>query len=171
MPEQTGDLNPVGEMLGIALVEIGPDRQPEIDKDQDASEHMQPMQSRDRKISGEIGAEIRQEHPGELDVFLVDVGDLVSGVDGPEVRAIGLGVGRFGVDLVERDFVLVDVRIVQRVVIMQMARYFDPRLLAFRQQVLVSEVRLVFLKRLRFDAGAEVDKFFRPFVTRFYPRR
>ncbi len=84
------------------------------------------------------------------------------------MRPIGLGIGRIGVDLVERDFVFVDVRIVQRFVVVQMTGDLDAGLEPLFQQMLVAEVRLVFLQRLRFDAGAEVVELFRPLVGQFH---
>ena len=67
----------------------------------------------DRKIGGEVGVVTRQEHPGEFHVLLVDLRNLVGGMDGPEMRAVRLGIGGIGINVIERDFVLVDIGIVQ----------------------------------------------------------
>ena len=80
------------------------------------------------------------------------------------MRPIHRRIGRIGVDRIERDFVFLDVGIVQRLVIVQVAGDLDPRRQPFGEQMLVAEIRFVFLERARLNEGAEVVELLRPLV-------
>ncbi len=64
------------------------------------------------------------------------------------MRPIHRRIGRIGIHRIERDFVFLDVGIVQRLVIVQMTGDLDPRRQSFGEQMLVPEVRLIFLERI-----------------------
>src|ERR1700739_2144509 len=61
VPKQPGNLDAVGEMLGIALVDFFADRQPHVEENQNTTEHVRSVQSGDRKITREICAVPRPE--------------------------------------------------------------------------------------------------------------
>ena len=92
VPEQAGDLNSIGEMLGVAFVKLRPDRQPEINEDEHAAEDVQAVQSGDRKVGREIGAVLRQKHVRVFHILFFDRRDLVRGWQRPEMRPIHRGL-------------------------------------------------------------------------------
>src|SRR6266850_4038485 len=54
VPEQAGDLNSIGEMLGVALVKLCPNGQPEVREDNHPTEDVQSVESGDGEIAGEV---------------------------------------------------------------------------------------------------------------------
>src|ERR1700750_934779 len=83
------------------------------------------------------------------------------------MRAIALRIGRRRVYLVELHFVFVDVGVVERLLIMKMARDLATRRQSFFLGVLVPEKFLVLLKPVFANPGAEVTEFVGPFVGEF----
>src|SRR6266581_3446563 len=75
------------------------------------------------------------------------------------------------VNWIEADFVLLDVRVLQRFRIVQVTTDLDPRLHPLFGPAIVSEVLLVFFERSRFDENAVVLKLLRPFVVKFYDEK
>ena len=75
------------------------------------------------------------------------VRDLLRRRDVKKMRPVHRRIGRIGVDRVEPDLVFLDVGIVQRLVIMQMAGDLHPRRQSFGEEMLVAQILLVFLER------------------------
>src|ERR1700720_296219 len=61
VPEQSADFDAVGQMLRIALIKFFADWQPHVNKNEDASEHVRPVQSGDDEVTGKIRAVPRTE--------------------------------------------------------------------------------------------------------------
>src|SRR6266481_6130378 len=61
VPEQSADLDSIGQMFRIALVKFFADRQPHVNENQDAGEHVRSMQAGNGKITREIRAVPRPE--------------------------------------------------------------------------------------------------------------
>ena len=113
------------------------------------AEHVQTVQAGDSEIAGEISVVRRHEHCRALDICLFDLRDLFRRRNVKKMRTIHCPIRRIGVHRIERDFIFLDVRIVERLVIMQMTCDLDPRRQSFRQQMIVAEIRLIFLQRAR----------------------
>src|SRR2546427_4139885 len=97
MPEKAGYLNAISKMFGVALVKPLADRQPHVNEDQHAAEHMHAMQTSNREVTGKVRAVPRQEHRSVLDVFLFDLGNLVGRRHIEKVRSVHRGIGGIGV--------------------------------------------------------------------------
>src|ERR1700730_8829497 len=54
VPEKAADFDAIGEVLRISLVNLFTDRQPHVEKNQNATEHVRSMKSGDREVAGEI---------------------------------------------------------------------------------------------------------------------
>src|SRR5436305_15128804 len=61
VPEKSADLDAVGEMCGIALINCLTHGEPHVEKSQSSAEHVQAMQSRNREVAREIGVVPRAE--------------------------------------------------------------------------------------------------------------
>ena len=55
------------------------------------------------------------------------------------MRPIHLRIGRIGVNRIERDFVFLDLGVVQRLVVVEVPGDLDPRRQTFREQMFVPE--------------------------------
>src|SRR5437660_3910387 len=77
MPKKAGYLNTIGKMFRVALVKLFADRQPHVNEDEHAAEHMHAMQTSNREVTGKVRAMLRQEHGSVLDIRLFDLGNLV----------------------------------------------------------------------------------------------
>ncbi len=75
---------------------------------------------------------------------------------GQKVRPIHRRVGRIGVQRIERDFVFLDLGIVQGRAIMQMPGDLEARRQTFRGGMFVAEILFVLSERFRFNVNAEV---------------
>ena len=142
VPEQPRHLNSIREMLRILAIQFRPDRQPEINEDDHPAQDVQAVQPGDRKVSREIGAVRRQKHRRAVHIGLVDARDLFRRRHIKEMRSIHLRVGRIGVDRVERDFVFLDLGVVQRLVIVEMPGDLNPRRQTFAKADACSREKL-----------------------------
>src|SRR6266699_872788 len=61
VPEQSADFDAISQVLWIALIKLFADWQPHINENEDAGEHVGPVQSGDGEITGEIRAVPRAE--------------------------------------------------------------------------------------------------------------
>ena len=102
-----------------------------------------------------------------FDILLVDLGDLVRGRFIKEMRTIVRRIGRIGIYRIERDLVFLDVRIVQRLMVVQVAADFAARREVLSGEVMVAEVGLIFFERVFLNKGAEVLELLRPLVSEF----
>src|SRR5437899_8629382 len=89
VPEESADLDPISQMLRIALVKFFTDRQPHVNENQDAGEHMRPMQSGNGEVTCEICAVPRAERINALNVFLLDLRDVVGWRNVKKVWTVG----------------------------------------------------------------------------------
>ena len=69
--------------------------------------------------------------------------------DGRKMRPIHLRVRRVGVDRIEADLVFLDFRIVQRLLVVEVAGDLDARRQAFGKEMFIAEILLVLLQRAR----------------------
>src|SRR5437667_4332413 len=92
MPKKAGYLNTIGKLFRVALVKLFADRQPHVNEDEHTTEHMHAMQTSDREIAGKVRAMLRQEHRSVLDVFLLDLGNLVCRRHIEKVRPVHRGI-------------------------------------------------------------------------------
>ena len=164
MPKETGDLDAIGEMFWIALVELFADRQPHVNEDEHPAEHVHAVQAGDGEIARKICAVRRQKHGRTLHIRLVDLSDLLGGRNVQKMGPVHRGVGWIGVDRIKPDFVFLDVWIAERFAIVQMTGDFEPRRQTFFGSVFVAEILLIFFERLRFNVSAKVFKLLRLFV-------
>src|SRR4029077_1628558 len=88
MPEQAAHLDAISQMLWIALVKFFADRQPHVNENDHAAQHVQSMETCNGKIAGKIGAVRRQKHRRALDVCLLDCRDFVSDGEREKGRSI-----------------------------------------------------------------------------------
>src|SRR5713101_3018716 len=88
-----------------------------------------------------------------------------------KVWTIVRGVVRLDVNRIEPDFILLDVRVLERFRVVQVTTDFNPRLHPLLGPAIVSEILLVFFERGRFDENAVMLKFLRPFVIKFYEEK
>ncbi len=98
-------------MFGIALINFLADRQPHVEKNENAAEHVRAVKSGDREIAGEIGAVPRTERIDSLHIFLLDLCHLVGGGQRNEMRAIVRRIVWISVSRIHRDFVFLGIRI------------------------------------------------------------
>src|SRR6266480_1467126 len=56
VPEKSGNLDAIGQMLGIALVKVFADRQPHVNENEHAGEDVRSMQSSNGEVTREISA-------------------------------------------------------------------------------------------------------------------
>src|SRR6266508_1341521 len=165
VPEQATYLDAISQMLRVALVKFFADRQPHVYEHEHAAEHVHSVQTSDREIAGEIRAVRRQKHRRALDVFLLERRDFISERQRKKVRQIHGRIGGLGVERVERDFVFLDLGIVQRRAIVQMASDLEPRRQTFGGGIFVSQILFVLPEGFRLNVSAEVIKLLWPFVS------
>ena len=171
MPEQAGHLYPVGQVLGVALVKFRPHRKPEISEDDNTTEHVRSMQARDREVTREIRAVLRQEHVRVLDVLFFDFRDFFRGRHIEKVRTIHRGIRRIRVHGIERDLVFLHVFVVKRFLIMQVPTDFHARRESLLGEVMVPQIRLVFFERIFLNERAEVFELLRPLIDELHSEK
>src|SRR5438128_5388924 len=132
MPKKAGYLNTIGKMFRVALVKLFADRQPHVNEDEHTAEHMHAMQTSDREIAGKVRAMLRQEHRSVLDVFLLDLGNLLGRRHIEKVRSVHCRIDRIGVHWLKRNLVVLQVGVVQRRPIVQMTSDLEERRKSYR---------------------------------------
>ena len=149
-------------MLGVAFVKLRPHGQPEIREDNHPTEDVQSVESGDGEIAGEVRTVLGQKHVGVLDIFLLDIRDLLCVREGEEMRAIHERIGWIGIHRIECDLVFL------RTLVMQMTTDLGSRRKSLLGEVAVPEKRLIFFERIFFDERPEVLKLLWPFIGQFH---
>src|SRR2546421_9004319 len=77
VPEEPGDFDAIGEVLRISLINFFADRQPHVEKNKNAAEHVRTVQSGDGEVAGEIRAVPWTEWIDAFDVVLLTLRDFI----------------------------------------------------------------------------------------------
>src|SRR5204863_7244875 len=139
VPEESADFDTVGQMLRIALIKSFADWQPHINKNQNAREHVRAVQTGNGKITGEVGAVPWAKGIDALDIFLLDVSDVIGRRNVEKMRTIVRRIIGIDVNRIEADLVLLDARVLDRLGVVQMTTDLDSRLHPFFGPAIVTE--------------------------------
>ena len=87
------------------------------------------------------------------------------------MRSIHRGISGIGIDRIERDLVLFDVRIGQSIFIVKVTADFFARGQPFLEQMFVPQIRFIFFQLIFFNEGAKVLEFLRPLVSQLHHQK
>src|SRR5213082_2255953 len=113
-------------------------------KKQVRPEDVRAVQAGDGKITREIRTVFRQKHVGVLDIFFLNSRDFVRGRLRPKMRSIHRWISRVGIDRVECDLVLFDVRVGQSLFVVKVPGDFLARWQAFFEEMFVPQILFIF---------------------------
>jgi hypothetical protein len=98
-------------MFRVVPINAGAGRKQHITKHEHPAEDVRPVQAGDGKITREIRTVFRQKHGGVFHIAFFNSRDFVGGRHRPKMGPIHLAIGGIGVDRIEGNLVLFNVRI------------------------------------------------------------
>src|SRR5207253_3616796 len=111
VPEKAGHFHTIRQMFWVVTIDAGAGRKHHITKNEDTAEDVRAVQAGYGKIAREVRTVFRQKHGGIFHIAFFNGGDFVGGWHRPKMRPIHRGISRIGIDRVERDLVLFNIRI------------------------------------------------------------